>query len=129
MKSKLLKLKQMICNSWPFITMYAVGGVSLFIGGYRHSLIESLLALAYVLTALGWHKEKNKSITLASIVDGVMKNNDELITINKELSTKNQEQSNLIGGIISENKDLKLKLKNAKMEASRLRNKGGKKNE
>ena len=58
-----------------------------------------------------------------------MKNNNELITINKELSTKNQEQSNLIGGIISENKDLKLKLKNAKMEASRLRNKGGKKNE
>ena len=58
-----------------------------------------------------------------------MKNNNELITINKELSTKNQEQSNLIGGIISENKDLKLKLKNAKMEASRLRNNGGKKNE
>lgn len=129
MKSKLLKLKQMFCNYWPFISMYVAGGVSLFIGGYRHSLIESLLALAYILTALGWHKEKKKSMTLASIVDGVMKNNDELITINKELSTKNQEQSDLIGGIISENKDLKLKLKNAKMEASRLRNKGGNKHE
>lgn len=129
MKSKLLKLKQMICNSWPFITMYAVGGVSLFIGGYRHSLIESLLALAYVLTALGWHKEKNKSMKFASIVDGVMKNNDELMTIYNKLSDSYKEQQNLISGIISENKDLKLKLKNAKMEASRLRNKGGKKDE
>lgn len=129
MKSKLLKLKQMFCNNWPFIAMYVAGGVSLFIGCYRHSLVESLLALAYVLTALGWHKEKKKSMTFSSIVDGVMENNDVLITINKELSTKNQEQSNLISGIISENKDLKLKLKNAKMEASRLRNKGGKKDE
>lgn len=129
MKSKLLKLKQMICNSWPFIAMYVAGGVSLFIGGYRHSIFESLLALAYVLTALGWHKEKTKSKKFASIAEGVMETNDKLITINKELSDNNKEQSGLIGGLISENKDLKLKLKNAKMEASRLRKKGGKNNE
>lgn len=129
MKSKLLKLKQMICNSWSFILMYAVGGVSLFIGGYRHSLIESLLALAYVLTALGWHTERKKKEHALSIIDGVMKNNDELMTIYNKLSDSYKEQQNLVGGLISENKDLKLKLKNAKMEASRLRSKGGKKDE
>lgn len=119
----------MFCNYWPFILMYAAGGVSLFIGGYRHSLIESLLAVVYVLTALGWHTERKKKEHALSIIDGVMKNNDELMTIYNKLSDSYKEQQNLIGGLISENKDLKLKLKNAKMEASRLRSKGGKKDE
>ena len=129
MKSKLLKLKQMFSKYWPFIVMYMAGCIFLFIGVWRHSFVEFVLSIAYLCSAIGWHLEKMRSVKLTSISDGVMENNDKLITINKELSDKNKEQFDLIRGLISENKDLKFKLKNAKMETSRLRKKGGNNNE
>lgn len=119
----------MFDSYWPFIAMYVAGGVSIFAGICRHDMVECCLSVAYVLAAIGWQVERKKKEKALFIANGVMKNNDELMQINKELSTKNHEHTNLIGGLISENKELKLKLKNAKMEASRLRGKGGKKDE
>lgn len=129
MKSKLLKLKQMFCNYWSFMTMYVAGGVLLFLGVYRHSLVEVIIATSFVLSAFGWHMEKRRSMNYLSTLESVSENNDVLIKNNKELYEKNQEQQNLIEGLISDTKDLKLKLKNSKMESARLRNKGGRRDE
>lgn len=116
----------MLCNYWSFMTMCVAVGVLLFLGVYRHSLVEVIIATSFVLSAFGWHMEKRRSMNYLSTLESV---NDVLIKNNKELYEKNQEQQNLIEGLISDTKDLKLKLKNSKMESARLRNKGGRRDE
>lgn len=125
MKSKLLKLKQMFYNYWTFVGMYVTGGVSMFLGVYRHSLAEVLLAASFILSVIGWHMERRRSMKYLSSVKAV----SELIKNNNELHEQTKLQHNLIAGLVSERNDLKLKLKNAKMESARLRNNGGRKDE
>lgn len=125
MKSKLLKLKQMFYNYWTFVGMYVTGGVSMFLGVYRHSLGEVLLAASFILSVIGWHMERRRSMKYLSSVKAV----SELIKNNNELYEQTKLQHNLIAGLVSERNDLKLKLKNAKMESARLRNNGGRKDE
>lgn len=125
MKSKLLKLKDKTAKEWCFIfcmlvcitaTCYA-----LVIGKY----IEASFAIA----VLCWYKAVKELKVLRAIIDDLSKTNDVLIVNNKEMSDRYNEQLSVSQGLISENKELKLKLKNAKMEASRLRKNGGKKHE
>ena len=125
MKSKLLKLKQMFYNYWTFVGMYVTGGVSMFLGVYRHSLAEVLLAASFILSVIGWHMERRRSMKYLSSVKAV----SELIKNNNELHEQTKLHHNLIAGLVSERNDLKLKLKNAKMESARLRNNGGRKDE
>lgn len=63
-----------------------------------------------------------------SSCDVICRSNDELITVNKELSDKYKQELSIAQGLISENKDLKMKLKNERIENSRIR-KGGNRNE
>ena len=104
MKSKLLKLKEKTAKEWCFFfcksVCIAAACYAIVVGKY----VEASFALA----VLGWYNAVKELKVARACIDDASKANDRLIVINKEL---------------------KFKLKNAKMEASRLRNKGWKRHE
>lgn len=125
MKSKLLKLKEKTAKEWCFFfcksVCMAAACYAIVVGKY----IEASFALA----VLGWYNAAKELKVARAVIDDVSKANDRLIVVNKELNDLYNDELSLAQGLISENKDLKFKLKNAKMEASRLRNKGGNRHE
>lgn len=129
MKSKLLKLKELTLGDMFFVLMYVGGILSILNSATRNDWSHLLCGCSFILAVIGWSIEKRKTSNFLSAFDAISENNDVLIKNNKELYEKNQEQQNLIEGLISDTKDLKLKLKNAKMESARLRNKGGRRDE
>ncbi len=129
MKSKLFKkLKELSLKEVSFFMMYAVGSFSI---GHNAAVCDwphCLSSCAFMLAVLGWQMTSHRLVRVLSSVDVICKSNEELITVNKELSEKYKQELLIAQGLISENKDLKLKLKNVKIENSRIR-KGGSKNE
>ena len=126
--SKLFKFDGAWLKGASFYLMYAFGCLSIGYNAGMHDWAHSLTSLAFVLAVYGWRRSYSGFTKVLSSCDVICKSNDELITVNKELSDKYKEELSIVQGLISENKDLKLKLKNAKMENSRIR-KGGSRNE
>lgn len=128
MKSKLLKLKEMTAMDWVFVSMYAVGMVSIVHAVCARDWPDCLVSILYMLAVYGWSVTYKRMRNVTVSYDAVSESNDKLIVINKELTDRYNEELSLAQGLISENKELKMKLKNAKMENSRIR-KGGKTHE
>lgn len=128
MKSKLLKLKELTLGDMCFVLMYVGGSLSILNSATRNDWSHLLCGCAFILAVIGWSIEKRKTSNFLSAFDAISENHDKLIEINKELSDKYKQELQIVQGLISENKDLKVKLKSAKMENSRIR-KGGKGNE
>ena len=128
MKSKLLKLKELTLGDVCFVLMYVGGGLSVLNSVARNDWSHLLCGCALILAVIGWSIEKRKTSNFLSAFDALCENNDKLSEINKDLSDKYKQELQIAQGLISENKELKLKLKSAKMENSRIR-KGGKGNE
>lgn len=132
MKSKLLKLKEkfgkMTSSDWCFVSMYVFGSLAVGYCIAKMDLFGLFLSLSYVIAVDGWRRSVVKGKKIEAVADIALEHNEKLTCINDELKEQFDHQLLISQGLISENKDLKLKLKNAKMENSRIR-KGGKKNE
>lgn len=129
MKSKLLKkLKKISSKEVSFFLMYVFGCLSIGYNVGVHDWPHSLSSLAFVIAVLCWQRTSNVLTKVLSSCDVICRSNDELITVNKELSDKYKQELSIAQGLISENKDLKMKLKNERIENSRIR-KGGNRNE
>lgn len=128
MKSKLLKLKEKTALYWCFVFMYAFGLASVAYSLCVRDCLHLAVTMSYMLAVCGWSTTRNMLKKVTVSYDDVSGRNDKLIAINKELSDRYNEELSIAQGLISENKDLKKKLKNARMENSRFKN-GGKRHE
>lgn len=129
MKSKLFKFKVDWLKEASFYLMYVAGLMSIGYNAVMHDFAHCLSSLSFVLAAYGWMVEHRLFKNAMSACDSISNANNELIITNKSLNDEYKQEVSIVQGLISENKELKLKLKNAKMENSRLRKKGGNKNE
>lgn len=126
--SKLFKFKGAWLKEAGFYLMYVFGSLSIGYNAGMNDWAHCLTSVAFVLTAYGWRRTYLGLTKVLSACDCICNTNDELIVMNKELSDKYKQELSIAQGLISENKDLKLKLKNARMENSRIR-KGGSRHE
>lgn len=126
--SKLFKFKGAWLKEAGFYLMYVAGCMSIGYNAGTHDWPHCLSSLAFVLAAYGWRRTYLGLTKVLSACDCICNTNDELIVMNKELSDKYKQELLIAQGFISENKELKFKLKNARMENSRIR-KGGSRHE
>lgn len=122
--SKLFKFKGAWLKEAGFYLMYVFGSLSIGYNAGTHDWPHCLSSLAFVLATYGWMRTHRLFKNALTACDTICDANDELITLNKELNDKYKKEMSLVQGLISENKELKFKLKNARMENSRIR-KGG----
>lgn len=115
MKSKLLKLRNMKMIDWVCVPIYIALLSAAIYNAIAHDIRMTGVILCYFALFLSWNKERSKKEQLEDAT---------------EMLTKQYEESQvLVRGLIAQNNELKEKLKNTKMQLSRIKKNGGKKDE
>lgn len=114
---------------WCFVVMYLTGFESVFMSGVKHSWCLLGVSAAYLFAVYGWDKSRKLNKKHDKLNGEILSTNNDLVKLNEDLISECNKKDGLIQGLISETNELKYKLKNAKMESARLRNKGGRRDE
>lgn len=115
MRSKLLKLRNMKMIDWVCVPIYISLLSAAIYNAVAHDIRMAGVLFFHLLLFYAWNKERSKKEQLADAT---------------EMLTKQYKESQiLVRGLIAQNIELKEKLKNTKMQLSRIKNNGGTKDE